>query len=83
MAITNKSNIDGSVLAAFMARTESAIYEDMQKTHFDDEQHAPFTMPTWQEVERMRLGIEQVKARNVQTSPRPQLVTTHEGNNEL
>ena len=55
----------------------------MKKHILDDEQHAPFTMPTWQEVERMRHGIEQIKARNVQASPRPQLVTTHEGNNEL
>jgi len=51
----------------------------MKKHILDDEQHAPFTMPTAYEVERMRHGIEQVKARNAQASPLLRLVTTHEG----
>lgn len=51
----------------------------MKKTPFDDEQHAPFTMPTELEVSRMRHGIELVKRKNAEASPLLRLVTTHEG----
>lgn len=53
--------------------------EAMQKTQFDDEQHAPFTMPTEREVERVRRGIELVKRKNAEASPLLRLVTTHDG----
>lgn len=55
----------------------------MKKHILDDEQHAPFTMPTWQEIERMRRGVEQVKRKNAEASPLLRLINTHEGNNEL
>lgn len=55
----------------------------MKKHILDDEQHAPFTMPTWQEIERMRHGIELVKRRNAEASPLLSLINTHERNNEL
>jgi len=55
----------------------------MTKHILDDEQHAPFTMPTTLEVELSRRGIEAIKDRNKRATPILQLVTTHEGNNEL